>query len=73
MAMTIASREGTDPYGNRWKETIVRTGDDSFRLEVRSDDPEDCFDTNMNLKKVFEYTRKTAVQPFVWTLIRSER
>jgi hypothetical protein len=29
---------------------------------------EDCFDTDMSLEKLL-YTGKTAVQPFVWTVI----
>ncbi len=67
--MIIATRKGTDPHGNRYEEKVVRTGDEVFRLEVRSDDPEDCFDANMDLQELFEYTRKTAVKPFVWTVI----
>jgi len=66
--MIIATRKGTDPHGNRY-ETVVRTGDETFRLEVRSDDSEDCFDADLNLQELFEYTGKTAVKPFVWTVI----
>src|ERR1700704_3852588 len=48
--MIIATRKDTDPHGNRWEEKVVRTGDETFRLEVRSDDPEDCFDANLTLQ-----------------------
>ena len=67
--MIIATRKGIDPHGNRCEETVVRTGDEAFRLEVRSDDPEDCFDTNLNLGELFEYTRRTAVKPFMWAVV----
>jgi hypothetical protein len=65
----VATRKGIDPDGNSWEETIVRTGDETFRLEVRSDEPDDCFDQDMTLRKLFDYMRKTAVQPFVWAAI----
>jgi hypothetical protein len=67
--MIIATRKGTDPHGNRYEETVVRTGEVAFRLEVRSDDPEDCFDAILNLQELFEYTGKTAVKPFIRTVI----
>jgi hypothetical protein len=70
--MIIATRKGTDPHGNKWGEKVVRTGEESFRLEVRSDDPDDCFDANLNLQELFEYTG-TAIKPFVWTVIEGGR
>ena len=72
MQLIIATRKDTDPHGNKWEETVVRTGEAAFRLEVRSDDPDDCFDANLNLQELFEYT-KTAVVPFVWTVIDGGR
>jgi hypothetical protein len=68
--MIIATRKGVDPHGNRWEETIIRTGEEAFRLEVRSGDPDDCFDADMNLQELSEYTR-TAVEPFVWAVAAS--
>lgn len=67
--MIIASRKGIDLHGNKFEETVVRTGGESFRLEVRSDDPDDCFDEELSLQELFEYTKKTAIKPFVWTVI----
>jgi hypothetical protein len=66
--MIIATRQDTDPHGNRYEETVVRVGDDAFRLEVRSDDPADCFDAILDLQELLEYTR-AAVKPFLWTVI----
>ncbi len=67
--MIIATRKGIDPHGNRYEETVVRTGDEAFRLEVRSDDPDDCFDADLTLQELFECTGKTAVKPFERTVI----
>jgi hypothetical protein len=63
----IATRNGTDVHGNRWAETIVRTANETFRLEVRSDDPDDCFDEELSLEQLLDYTR-AAITPFMWAV-----
>lgn len=63
-----AARQGIDPLGNRWEETIVHTADDVFTLQMRSDDLDDCFDVELSLEELSEYTA-TAVQPFVWVVL----
>jgi hypothetical protein len=68
----IATRRGTDPNGNSYEEAVVRTVGKSFRLEVRSSDPEDCSDADLSLQELFEYTKNTAVKQFEWTVFSAD-
>lgn len=66
-----AARKGIDPSGCRWEETIVRAGEDVITLQVRSDNPRDCFDVEMSLEELFDYM-DSAVQPFVWAVLSGD-
>ncbi|MCK1611047.1 MULTISPECIES: hypothetical protein [unclassified Bradyrhizobium] len=66
-----AARKGIDPSGCRWEETILRAGEDVFTLQVRSDNPRDCFDVEMSLEELFDYT-DSADQPFVWAVLSGD-